>query len=516
MHKNFLLNEIKLKGKNFRVNNKTQNKNGTELGYSRFLKLRYNLQNSTLYTIEEVRMWEIEFLHKLEDIMKTDDLLSCNKGQSKSMRISYSASDSINIEITKNVEFDTIMVSATFMLIMFVATLLMSLNTTCVTAPGILLPTAGIMSAMFGVSSAFGLLSFVGYPACNLVFVTPFLVFGVGIDDMFIIYSSFTRAMKNNKNLTISELISKSLAKSGVSITITSLTDFTAFMVGVIADFKSVRMFSVYVAFSIIFCYLYQLTLFAGFLCVHAHRIKKNHNSFLFCFEQKSIEKVCCAAAINDNDEKKLNYTIITKFTAAVDKFFKFLITEKIGKAISICVFICYLTLSIWSAVQIKEGLNLGDLVSDNSYYKTYINDNTEMVDLNPIIMFVIYEPIDYDSIENRLRIRKLFDNAQKLEEMSKTFSLNWMDQFGDELLNYKSDPSFLKMSLRMFPPFKNDVVVEKVTNNETGKVNYEITASRFFLQYNKLHFSSEDAKPMHKLQDLCKESGLPVLAYSM
>jgi len=67
---------------------------------------------------------------------------------------------------------------------MVVATALMSVNATWITAPGFMLPTAGLVSALFGVTSAFGLLSWVGYDACNLIFVIPFLVFGVGIDDM--------------------------------------------------------------------------------------------------------------------------------------------------------------------------------------------------------------------------------------------------------------------------------------------------------------------------------------------
>jgi hypothetical protein len=60
---------------------------------------------------------------------------------------------------------------------------------------------------------------------------------------MFIIYSSF---MYTNPEGTTKERISIALKKSGVSITITSLTDFIAFMVGISASFKSVQIFSVY------------------------------------------------------------------------------------------------------------------------------------------------------------------------------------------------------------------------------------------------------------------------------
>ena len=52
--------------------------------------------------------------------------------------------------------------------------------------------------------------------------------------------------MYTNSELTTSERISSALKKSGVSITITSLTDFIAFIVGVSTSFKSVQIFCVY------------------------------------------------------------------------------------------------------------------------------------------------------------------------------------------------------------------------------------------------------------------------------
>jgi hypothetical protein len=41
-----------------------------------------------------------------------------------------------------------------------------------------ILPSAGIFAAFFGVGSSFGLLALLGYPGCNLIAVVPFLVLG--------------------------------------------------------------------------------------------------------------------------------------------------------------------------------------------------------------------------------------------------------------------------------------------------------------------------------------------------
>jgi hypothetical protein len=45
-------------------------------------------------------------------------------------------------------------------------------------------------------------------------------------------YSAFKRTYNQEKGeIKVNELIGRTLAKSGIAITITSLTDFTAFMV---------------------------------------------------------------------------------------------------------------------------------------------------------------------------------------------------------------------------------------------------------------------------------------------
>ena len=503
--------------------------------YSNFFKLRYNLKNNSAYSEEIVKQWELQFQKTVKHLIDTNKELSCSAAtnENHNFRISYGTSQSLDLEMVANANFDIVLISLTFVLIFGTAFVLMSINSTWVTSPGIMLPLSGILSALFGFLSSLGVLSMCGYPSCNLVFVTPFLVFGIGIDDMFIIYSSFCRSFekskKRGKQIDVAELISDSLAKSGVSITITSLTDFVGFMVGMIADFKSVQIFCVHAGLAIIFCYLYQLTFFCGFLCVHAHRVKQQRNAFLFCLKQKDIKGCACDDAMIDNEVtsvemEKLNSAADRVEASAVSdhsntvgfRIFKFFLTKKLGKSLVVIIYFVYIGLSLWSATYIHEGLNLEDLVSKKSHYHAYIKDNTKMIDLKPIVMFVIYEPLNYDDISTRIKIRNLYENAQKLDVMSKSLSLSWIEQYGNEPIKYKRNPANLRENLKFFPPYVNDVVIEKVKSRNGTKAEYQIAASRFYLQYKALYFSSEDAKPMNLLRKLCDESGLPILAYSM
>ena len=229
----------------------------------------------------------------------------CSGDNTNLLKMVYATSQSIDLEIEANSQLDTNLISGTFMLIMIFAIILMSFNTTWITSPGVLLPMAGITSAMFGLTSGFGFLAMIGYKGCSLIYVIPYLVLGIGIDDMFIIYSSFTYAYKHrsnekDKNKIVSEIMKETLRKSGVSIAITSITDFVAFIVGVTTGFKSVQMFCVYAAFSIGFCFFYQCCLFSGVLCLHSKRIQSKQNAFLICVKQEKLN--CLSICITDKD----------------------------------------------------------------------------------------------------------------------------------------------------------------------------------------------------------------------
>ncbi len=60
---------------------------------------------------------------------------------------------------------------------------------------------------------------------------------------MFIIYASF---VNQNKLVETAKRIPHTFRKAGVSITITSITDFIAFIVGIVSGFKGVRIFCIY------------------------------------------------------------------------------------------------------------------------------------------------------------------------------------------------------------------------------------------------------------------------------
>ncbi|CAF0815024.1 unnamed protein product [Brachionus calyciflorus] len=513
-------------GKHFRINLLSESKNQTEPGYSRLFKLRYNLKDDFETASSDVKKWEMEFLKLAKEISLKNEAL---------FRISYASSHSLDIEMAANIVVDTTLIVGTFSLIIMFACLIMSLGSNLVTAPGFMLPMAGISSALLGMSSSFGLCSYLSYQGCNLIFVIPFLVIGIGIDDMFIIYSSYLHTFKNRGHKSndeiVQEIISATLARSGVSITITSLTDFVAFMIGITTGFRSVQIFCVYAGLSILFCYLNQITIFSGFLCLHLKRVLDNRNSFLPCLKSNKNN-----TEQNNSDDKVktkfINFKKIKKFWL---RFFEFLICNRKGKLITLLLFLVYISFSIWNASKIHEGIRIEDLVSEDSYYSQYVKDNAELQDLYPIVMLITTQPLNYDNLNIRIELKNLIKNAQKIDGISESFQLNWLDSFKSKRIDFKQNTTKLTDTLKLYPPYLNDVIIKtncrdqirnesfkkelKISDNSQEDIvncEYEIESSRFYLQYSKLFLSSLDAKPMHQLRKLCLESGLPIIPYSV
>ncbi|VDL74395.1 unnamed protein product [Nippostrongylus brasiliensis] len=128
----------------------------------------------------------------------------------------------------------------------------------------------------------------------------------------------------------------ETFADAGVSITVTSLTDFISFAVGCATPFPSVQMFCAYAVTAVVFTYIYQLTFFAGIMVYTNHRsFEKNH--------------------------------VLSQFFRTT---YSDMLLNPFVRAIIIVAFFAYLTVAIWGCTEVKLGLEPNDLLPDNSYGK--------------------------------------------------------------------------------------------------------------------------------------------------
>ncbi|UYV69115.1 daf-6 [Cordylochernes scorpioides] len=98
------------------------------------------------------------------------------------------------------------------------------------------------------------------------------------MDDTFVLLGAWRRT---DPSRSVEERLARAFGEAGVSITITSLTNFISFWIGIITPFPSVRIFCIYTAMAVLFTYIYQITMFGGCLAVSGYAEHRNLHSLV-------------------------------------------------------------------------------------------------------------------------------------------------------------------------------------------------------------------------------------------
>ena len=85
---------------------------------------------------------------------------------------------------------------------------------------------------MMAYAVACGICSLLGIPYGPVHTALPFLLLGIGVDDMFVILACWKNLNLGNRKVSLPEKMGWTLQHAGVSITVTTVTDIAAFLVG--------------------------------------------------------------------------------------------------------------------------------------------------------------------------------------------------------------------------------------------------------------------------------------------
>ena len=176
---------------------------------------------------EKVLKWEKAFIDKVASL---EDKLSC-------FEVHYSSERSLDDAITESSGSDITLVSVTFSLMITFASVMLGKFLNPLTGHS-LLANAGVFAVALGIVSGLGLAMWFRVPFVSLVGVLPFLVLGIGIDDMFIMVDELDR---QPRDLSRTDVIKKVMKHSGATVTMTTMTDLVAFAVSTSTSFPAIK-----------------------------------------------------------------------------------------------------------------------------------------------------------------------------------------------------------------------------------------------------------------------------------
>ena len=171
--------------------------------------------------------WEKNFNDKLASLVGK---LSC-------FEVHYSSERSLDDAITESSGSDIALVSVTFTLMITFASVMLGKFLNPLTGHS-LLANAGVFAVVLGIASGFGLAMWFGVPFVSFVGVLPFLVLGIGIDDMFIMVDELDR---QPRKLSKTDTIKEVMKRSGATVTMTTVTDLVAFAVSTSTSFPAIK-----------------------------------------------------------------------------------------------------------------------------------------------------------------------------------------------------------------------------------------------------------------------------------
>ncbi|XP_067134141.1 patched domain-containing protein 3-like isoform X2 [Centruroides vittatus] len=278
-----------------------------------------------------------------------------------------------------------------------------------------LLGLAGVINAGMAVSSAFGLMAASGVEFTYWNTTIPFLVLVTEIDDAFVLIACWR--ITDPKD-SVEKRMEVTYGEAGVSITLTSLTNFISYCIGMMAPFPFIRIFSYYTATCVFLNFVYQITFFGGCLAMSGYREEKNlHFSKVVRCEPDDED--------NQNNNAEEEEFTMASFRDSLGK----IISNPVVKISIILIYIINLSFGIWGTFHMEHGIKYEHLFAKDSlitegyriaqkYFRSYSYP----------FHIIVNKTLDYSDINVQKSIESLLTKFEKHPNIAgKDFTVSWL-----------------------------------------------------------------------------------------
>lgn len=284
------------------------------------------------------------------------------------------------------------------------------------------LGSVGLLCVGMAYASAVSWCSIIGISFGPVHSSLPFLLMGLGVDDMFVMNACWMNLSATESKKSLPVKVGLMLKHAGVSIVITSFTDIVALLIGAITILPSLKSFCIYAAMGVFFIFCYSVTFYVAVFTLDIRRMEANRNGILFCVQHK---KPICVS-----DEK-------TIFQKIFSKFYKHIVFSIPGKTIILLFTVVMTGFSVEAIFRLEQRFDPKWFIPEETYYKDFLNNYDHFYPNEGHAAMVFLGEMNYNK-----EFSTLYDMAQRMRNESYVNELvTWVETFqGYVQKNYGKD----------------------------------------------------------------------------
>ncbi|XP_044763216.1 protein patched homolog 1-like [Coccinella septempunctata] len=243
-----------------------------------------NIAGTADWASEESLEWELEY----ENVIKES-----SKNLSDEMKLYYISGRTFGDVTSKSMfqDMDKILIGG-FIMAIYVVFVISKFN---MIEMRVGLAGVGLLSVGMSFIVGCGLCFLIGIPYGPVHTSLPFLLMGLGVDDMFVIMACFDELSEDQKKLPIPDVLGLMLKHAGVSITITSVTDIIAFLIGSSTVIPNLQSYCIYAAVCVLMTFVFAVTFFCAGFALDQKRIAAGKNGIIPCITHEKYKPNECS-----------------------------------------------------------------------------------------------------------------------------------------------------------------------------------------------------------------------------
>ncbi|XP_023212319.1 patched domain-containing protein 3-like [Centruroides sculpturatus] len=333
--------------------------------------------------------------------------------------------------------------------------------------------------------SSFGLIMYFDVPFIASVGSIPFLILGIGMDDAFVFLAAWKRT---DSKKSIPERLGQVYSESAISVTITSITNFTAFLSGLFTPYQMVRYF-----------------------CLFASLDEPKEKQVWF-------RRIFCTNQAWKSKNNKLN-SVSTIWDGLGN-----ILTPWSSKVIVLLIFSFHTAVGFWGITHVDVVGNASQSTASDSYLLQYFRKTfTHFSNYKNRFQIVINQEINYADEKIQIQIEKILSDLKANDLIEDSLTESWLRSYvtflNNEKMSYflkdydtskKSD--FIKV-LRQF--FLRHPAAQRFRNDIAFNSNYSaIIGSRFLCQTKVTENEEIDIITLQKTRTIVEKAPFEAFPY--